>query len=123
MCDFINAHEVVIQITSLGEFRGVMRKVLRVIKEAHLGETKRRQASRWKKANDTRTRTQKDKSLIFVVKRGGMRNEVIERRLDEIFGKGIGDEIRTATTMVKIAERIEEMSKGRSNLICGNRCG
>ena len=35
MCDFINAHEDIITITTFGEYRDVMKKVMKVIKEAH----------------------------------------------------------------------------------------
>ena len=42
VCNFINAHEELIQITSFGEYRMVMNKVMRVIKEAHNTERKRR---------------------------------------------------------------------------------
>ena len=33
MCHFINAHDDLIRITSFGEYREVMRKVMRVIRE------------------------------------------------------------------------------------------
>ena len=49
--------------------------------------------------------------MIVAVKRGGMTKDVIERRLEEIFGKGIRQEIEGAATKEKIAERIEELSK------------
>ena len=35
VCDFINTHEDLIHITTFGEYREVMRKVMKVIKEAH----------------------------------------------------------------------------------------
>ena len=44
--DFINAHEDIITITTFGEYRVMMRKVMRVIKEAHNTERKRMQTSR-----------------------------------------------------------------------------
>ena len=56
-------------------------------------------------------RTQRAKTLIAMVKRGGMKKEDVERRLEEIFGEGSRQEIKDATTNEKIAERIEEMSK------------
>ena len=49
VCDFINAHEDIVHITTLGEYRVVMKKVMKVIKEAHNVERKRRQASKDKK--------------------------------------------------------------------------
>ena len=63
------------------------------------------------KSDDAMTRTQRAKSMIIYVERGGMRKEDVERRLDEIFGQGSGDENGMATTMKKNVERIEEMSK------------
>ena len=87
MCDYINAHEELVNITSLGEYRVAMKKVMRVIKGVHNVERKRRQSSRKKKMVETRTRTQRVKSPIFDVKRGGMIKEVVERQHDEIFGK------------------------------------
>ena len=44
MRDFINTHEDLISITTFGENRVVMKKVMRVIKEAHNVEKKRRQS-------------------------------------------------------------------------------
>ena len=46
MCDFINTHEDLIKISTFGEYRIVMRKVSKVIKEAHNRERKRRQTAR-----------------------------------------------------------------------------
>ena len=40
-----------------------------------------------------------------------MKKEEIDKRLDEIFGRGCSQEIEKATTNEKIVERIEEMSK------------
>ena len=48
MCDNINAHEELIQITSLGEYGVVMRKAIKVIKEAHNVEQKRSHTARKK---------------------------------------------------------------------------
>ena len=36
VCGFINAHESLINITTFGEYRSVMKKVMLVIKEAHM---------------------------------------------------------------------------------------
>ena len=41
VCDFINAHEVITHITSFGEYREVLKKAMRVIKEANNVERKR----------------------------------------------------------------------------------
>ena len=40
VCDFINAHESLINITTFGEYRIVMKKVMLAIKEAHNVERK-----------------------------------------------------------------------------------
>ena len=50
VCNFINSHDDLISISSFREYRVVMKKVMMVIKEAHLAERKRRQTSREKKA-------------------------------------------------------------------------
>ena len=44
VCDFINAHEDLIAITTFGEYREVMKKAMKVKKEAHNVERKMRQA-------------------------------------------------------------------------------
>ena len=69
VCDFINAHEDLIHITTFGEYRAVMRRVIRVIKEAHNAERKRRQTARKKKSDDTKSMAQRTKSLIADIKR------------------------------------------------------
>ena len=88
-----------------------MQQAMRVIKETHSIERKRRQTSRKKKSDETTARKQRAKTLIVDVKRGGMRKEEIEARIEEIFGKGSSQEIVNATTKDKIVERIEELSK------------
>ena len=70
VCNFINAHHDLIHITSFGEYRVVMKKVMKVIKESALVERKRRQTSRKKKIDEMTTRTQRAKALIADVKRG-----------------------------------------------------
>ena len=87
MCDFINAHEDIIRITTFGEYREVMQQAMRVIKETHSIERKRRQTSRKKKSDETAARKQRAKTLIVDVKRGGMRKKEIARRLEDNFGK------------------------------------
>mgnify|MGYP004562109361 CR=1 FL=1 len=120
VCDFINAHEDTIKITSFKEYRLVMRKVTMVIKEAHNVERKRRQTSREKMGEDATASTQKAKTLIVEIRRGGLRKEDVVKRLEHIFGNGSGQEIEKATTTEKIIQRIEEMSKKkRSNLQSG----
>ena len=88
-----------------------MRKVMRVIKDAHNMERKRRQTSRKKKSDEAKTRTQRAKALVADIKRGRMKREEIERRLEGIFGKGAVQEIQKAITKETTIERIEEMSK------------
>ena len=48
MCNFINAHEDLIHITSFGEYKKVMKNVM-VIREAGNVEQKRRETTRQKK--------------------------------------------------------------------------
>ena len=93
MCNFINAHEDIINIASFGEYREVMKKVMRVIKEAHLVERKRRQTARKEESEEAVKRTQRAKAPIATIKQGKMRKEEAMKRLDEIFGNGRGQEI------------------------------
>ena len=111
MCNFINAHEDIIKITSFDEYQRVMRKMTMVIKEAHNIERKRRQTSRKKMSEEVTAISQKAKTLIFEIRRGGLRKEDVVKRLENIFGEGSGKEIEKATTSEKIVERVEEMSK------------
>ena len=110
-CDFINTHEDLISITTFGEYRDVMKKVMKVIKEAHNTERKRRRTSRKERDEASRAMTQRAKALIADIKRGEIRKEEVEKRLDGIFGRGSRHEIETATTKEKIVERIEEIAK------------
>ena len=64
VCDFINAHENLINITSFGEYRVVMKKVTNVIKEAHNADRERRQTARKKRSEEAEKRTQKAKALF-----------------------------------------------------------
>ena len=68
MCDFINAHEDLIKISTFGEYRIVMRNVSKVIKEAHNVERERRQSERNNILEETRTRQQRVKALINEIK-------------------------------------------------------
>ena len=111
VCDYINSHEELITITTFGEYRVVMKKVMGVIKEANNVERTRRQTTRKKRSEDTAKRTQKAKSLIAEIRRSEMSKAEIVRRIEEIFGNGSGKEIGNSTTKEKIAERIEELSK------------
>ena len=97
-CQYINTHDDLVHITSFGEYRMVMNKVMRVIREAHNAEKKRRKMSQKRKNEDVTKRIQRTKTLISRIKRGEMRVEDIKRRLDEIFGKGSSQEIERATT-------------------------
>ena len=91
-----------------------MKKVMRVIEEAHNVERKRRQSTR-KKKDEIKTRTQRANTLISTIRRG-MRKEEIEERLEEIFGRGSRQEIEKSTTSEKIIERIEELSRREEQL-------
>ena len=53
VCNFINAHEDFIKITTFGEYRVVMKKVMMVIKEAHNVERKRRYSARVKRSEES----------------------------------------------------------------------
>ena len=90
VCHFISSHEELIHITTFGEYRNVMRKVMSVIKEAHNTERKRRWTAKKEICEERRTRTQRAKALISQIKRGEMRKEDISRRVELIFGKGAG---------------------------------
>ena len=83
--EYINAHEDLIHITTFGEYKEVMMKVMSVIREAHNVERKRRQTSRKKKEAETKAMTQQAKSLIASVKGGRMAKDDIERSLEAIF--------------------------------------
>ena len=111
MCETINTDEELIHITSFSEYRDVMRKAMKAIKEAHNTQMKRRQAGKKKMNEDSRTRKQQAKALVAIIKQGKMTKEAAMRRLEEIFGRGSSQEIEKAITNEKIAERIEELSK------------
>ena len=51
VCNFINAREDLITITTFGEYRAAMKKVMMVIQEPHFVEKKKWQTSRKKKGN------------------------------------------------------------------------
>ena len=111
VCSFINAHDDLIHITTFGEYREVMLKVMKVIKEAHNVERKRRQTKRKERSDAATARTQRAKALISRIKQGRIGREEIEKTVQDIFGKGSHQEIEKAKTDDKIVERIEEMSK------------
>ena len=69
VCDFINTRDDIINITTFREYREVMLKVMKVIREAHNVEKKRRQTSRKKRSDGMNVRTQRAKSLIADVKK------------------------------------------------------
>ena len=117
VCNFINSREDLIHITSFREYKEVMVKVMRVIKEAVNVEKKRRQTSKKRLSDETSKRTQRAKSLILDIRHGRLMNkEEIGRRFEEIFGHGSSQEIENATTVEKILERIEETSKREEQL-------
>ena len=76
--------------------------MMRDIREAHNVERKRRQSKREMRNDESKTRRQKAKSLIAEVRRGGMRKEEIEKRLEKIFGVESSQEIAKATTEEKV---------------------
>ena len=121
VCQYINTYTELISITSFSEYRTVMRKVMKVIKEAHNLERKRRQASRKKRIDETNSRTQKVKALIARVRRGEMRKEEIVIMLEEIFGRGSGQEIEKATTKRRLPRGSRKCPKERNCLRPGRK--
>ena len=111
VCDFINANEDIIRITTFGEYREVMLKVVKIIREAHNIGRKRRQTAKKRRNEETTKRTQRAKTLIATIKKGGFGKDEISRMVEEIFRKGSSNEIEMAATKEKIVERIEELSK------------
>ena len=81
-----------------------------VIKEANNTERKIRWAAKNDKSEEKRTRTQRAKAPISMIKRGEIRKEDISRRVELIFGKGSWQEVEDGTT-IETTERITEMSK------------
>ena len=70
VCDFIDAREGLIRITTFREYRVVMLKVMKVIKEASLVERKRRRTTRNVNRDEINRRTQRAKTLIVAVRQG-----------------------------------------------------
>ena len=116
VCDFINPHDDIVQITSLGEVTSLMKNVMMVIKEVHNMERKRRQTAKKTTSEEATKGTQRAKALVAIAKRGRMRKDEVMRSLEEIFSKGSGQEIAKADTVEKIVERIEELSKREEQL-------
>ena len=121
VCDFINAHDDLINITSFCEYRVVMKKVIWTINETHNLERKRRQTSRKERSEEYAIRTQKAKALIFNIKRGGMRKEEIEQMLEKISGKGSVQEIENANTMERSPNESKSFQGERSSWKRGTR--
>ena len=63
VCDYINTHEGIIHITSFHEYREVMRKIMKVIKEAHNLERKRRQTTRKRKNDEAKKKNSEGQSV------------------------------------------------------------
>ena len=63
VCNFINAREGLIGIKSFGEYREVMRKVVKVIKEANNVEKKRRQTARKEMREEVKNENSTGKSI------------------------------------------------------------
>ena len=82
-----------------------------VIKEANNTERKIRWAAKNDKSEEKRTRTQRAKAPISMIKRGEIRKEDISRRVELIFRKGSWQEVENATANEKFIERITELSK------------
>ena len=115
-CVTSSTHEDLVNITTFGQYRKVMGKVMRVIREAYNVEKKRRQTARKKRGDEAMKRTQRVKALIAIIKQGKMNKDEIERNIEKMFGKGCKEEIEKVTTIEKIVERVEEMSKRETQL-------
>ena len=87
MCDFINAHEELVHITAFGECRDVIRRIMRVIKEAHNTQRKRRLSGKKKRSDETMKRTQRAKALVAIVKHGKMTKVEAREGWRRYFGK------------------------------------
>ena len=79
VCDFIASHEELIHITTFGEYRNVIRKVMSVIKEAHNTERKRRWAAKKEINEERKMKTQRAKALISQIKRGEMKRRCLKK--------------------------------------------
>ena len=121
MCNYKNAHEDIIRISSFGEYRDVMKKVMRAVKEAYNVEKRRRQTARKKRSEESSKRTQKAKSLIVEIRKRKMTYEEIESRREEIFGRGSSQETEKAITREKSSRGSKKWPKGNSNLTNGKR--
>ena len=77
VCDFINMHEDLIMITSFGEYRIVMKKVMMVIKESHNTERKRRHTPRKKITDEVMALRKRAKALIQDIRRKGIGTDEI----------------------------------------------
>ena len=115
-CVTSSTHEDLVNITTFEEYRKVMVNVMKVIREAHNVEKKRRQTARKKRGDEAMKRTQRVKALIAIIKQGKMNKDEINRNVEKIFGKGCKEEIEKVTTIEKIVERVEEMSKRETQL-------
>ena len=93
-----------------------------VIKEAHNAERKRRQASRKERSEALMAMTQRAKALIADIKRGEIRNEEVQKRLEcFFFGRGSRHEIEKATTREKSSKEWKKLPSEKSNLKNGKR--
>ena len=58
VCDFINARQDFFHSTTLVEYRVVMQKAMKVIREAHNNERKRRQTAKSRRSEETEERSE-----------------------------------------------------------------
>ena len=87
VCNFINAHDDLIRITTFGEYKVVMKKVMNEIKEDDNVEQKRRQMAWKNKRDDATKKVQRAKALIREIKRG-KKGEKRSKGKKANFGKG-----------------------------------
>ena len=121
VCDFINTHEDIINISTFSEYRVVMLKVMGVIKEAQNVEKKRRQTTMKEKRDDATKMVQRAKALIAIVKQGEMSREEIERNVEVIFGKEVNKNLKGQRQWRALWRELWNCPKGKPSLNCGKR--
>ena len=120
VCEYINAHEDLIHITTFGEYKEVMKKVMMVIREARNVERKRRQTSRKKKEAETKAMTQRAKSLIASIKGGRMTKDDIEKISKQSSERGEAKRSRKRPRRRRSLKELRRCPRGKSKLKNGN---
>ena len=86
---------------------------MRVIKEAHNTQRKKRQTGK-KKMNEEARKTQQAKAPIAIVKQGKMSKDEVMGRLEEIFGRGSSQERECLVEREKCRKDRGVVKKGRT---------